>query len=112
MKRSIINEYADCSSVRIRQQDGSLFEIPIVDNKGVFLNFFKTNEEFNYRIITLLDEEFTYGLYKKHGCIAYLLCAFSHVKELTEEAKNILQKDLPYILEILNEGLKGSNYGA
>lgn len=103
MKRSIINEYADCSSVRIRQQDGSLLEIPIVDNKGVFLNFFKTNEEFNYRMITLLDEEFTYGLYKNHSGIAYLICAFSHVQELTEEAKNIIEKDMPYILESLNK---------
>ncbi len=101
MKRSSVNEYIECDYVRIRQDNGSLLEIPIVNNKGIFRHFFKTEEQFRYQVISNLENIATFALYEKIDNFSCLICAFSKAEEINDRAKEILKVHAPFVLESL-----------
>lgn len=91
----------ECESVSVRLPSGAFLEIPIVDNKGIFRHFFKTEEQFRYQVISNLENIATFALYEKIDNFSCLICAFSKAEEINDRAKEILKVHAPFVLESL-----------
>lgn len=80
------NELIKCESASVRLNNGEIFEFPIVDNKDLFPNLFRTDAEFNIEIQCVLLENDTHAMYRRKANIAYLICAWENKEEINEEA--------------------------
>ncbi len=86
------NELIECDYFHLEVSAGNIHKFPKVDNKGLFLHFRKTEEDFKYRLETLLTEALpVFAIYKKEGCFSVLVCAFSSQEEINNEAMAIVQ---------------------
>lgn len=81
-------------SFLLRIAPGEHQEFPVEDNKELFPHFRKTSEEFKFRLDSFFgDDVQTFGLYKKVGDFAILVCAFSKPEDVNEEAKTIIESN-------------------
>ena len=84
----------ECESFTLHIAPGKYQSFPVVDNKGLFPNFRKTNENFIYGFeIYRTDNGPFIGIYKKVGCFSILVSAFSKVNDINAEANEILSTD-------------------
>ena len=87
------NDIIECESVSVRIAPGEYFNFPVVDNKNIFLHFYKTSEEFKFQVQTSepFEDETTYALYGKKGDFAYLICSWSKKEEINDAALEIIK---------------------
>lgn len=94
------SDVIECGSISVKCDNGEIIEFPVVDNKGLFPNFFRTAEKFRFQVQCYLVEGNTYALYKRVNNIAYLLCAWNKKEEINNEALELIssKKELSYLL--------------
>ena len=84
----------ECESFSLHVAPGEYHSFPLVDNKGLFAHFRKTNEDFKYSHEAFPTKRgVVIGVYKKVGCFAILVCAFSNLNEMNKETKDILAEN-------------------
>lgn len=84
----------ECESFSLHVAPGEYHSFPLVENKGLFAHFRKTNEDYKYSYEAFKTEHaVVIGIYKKVGCFAILVCAFSNLNEINTEAKDILAEN-------------------
>lgn len=95
-----INGIIKCESASVRLSSGEIFEFPVVDNKDLFPNFFRTTDKFGLELQCLFLESEIYAMYKRKDNIAYLICAWEKPEEINQEAMNEIIADpkLSYLL--------------
>lgn len=94
------NEFIKCDSASVRLSNGEIFEFPIVDNKDLFPNFFRTELDFSIQVQCYLIGNETYAMYKRKENVAYLVCAWGNKSEINEEAmlEITVNPELAYLL--------------
>lgn len=94
------DEIITCESASVRIAPGIYFELPIVDNKDLFPNFFKTEENFRFQVQCNCINEFIYALYVRKENLAYLVCCWADKDEINEQAMQIIKSNpkLHYLL--------------
>lgn len=99
--KNFSNDIIDCASVAVRIGPGEYFEFAVVDNKGLFPNFYRTSQKFEVMVQCNCIEEFIYAIYKRKGNIAYLVCAWEKKHELNDAAIELI-KSKPELAYLLN----------
>ncbi|HDY4931401.1 TPA: hypothetical protein RPG34_003226 [Yersinia enterocolitica] len=88
---SIRGSIIECESITLRVSPGEYHNFPIVDNKGLFAHYRRTNEDGRFQLVTnLLEESETFAIYKKVGGFLILVCAFTSLEEINTEALAII----------------------
>lgn len=95
------SEIINCESASVRIAPGKYFDFPIVDNKGLFPSFFKTNSDFNIQVQCNCINDFIYALYLRKEKLAYLVCAWANKNEINDQAMQII-KENPKLHYLLN----------
>lgn len=91
---SIHGSIIACESITLRVSPGEYHNFPIVDNKGLFAHYRRTNEEGRFQLVAnLLEESVTFAIYKKVGDFLILVCAFTSLKEINTEALEIINSN-------------------
>lgn len=86
-----IFDLINCESFSLRIAPGEYRSFPVVDNKGQFVHFRKTDDKFIHMHEFYLSEDGPLvGLYKKVGGFSILVCAFYKLDEINQEAKEII----------------------
>lgn len=94
-------EIITCESASVRIAPGEYFEFPIVDNKGLFPNYFRTKSTFVFELQCNCIDNFIYALYMRKANIAYLICAWEKKEEINDRAMEVI-KDNPSLHYLLN----------
>lgn len=101
-----LQELIECESFSLHVAPGEYQSFPVVDDRGLFSNFRKTNEDFIFGVeIFLTGDGPVIGIYKKVGCFSILVSASSALGEMNTEANEILSRNESMrkcIEEILN----------
>lgn len=95
------NEIITCESASVRIAPGEYFDFPIVDNKDLFPNYFRTQSEFQFQLQCNCIDNFIYALYMRKANIAYLVCAWANKDEINDQAMQII-KENPKLHYLLN----------
>lgn len=92
--KNITNKAIEFESYTLRIAPGEYKTFPFVDNKGLFRDFIKTDDDFIFsHEVHLTEIGPVIGVYKKVGCFSVLVSAFYNLEEMNEEAKEILSDD-------------------
>lgn len=92
--KNINGKIIELESYTLRVAPGEYQTFPFVDNKGLFRDFWKTNDDFIFsHEVNLTENGPVIGLYKKAGCFSVLVGAFSNIEEMNVESKEILATD-------------------
>lgn len=95
----------ECESFTLRVAPGEYQTFPVVDNKGLFSHFRKTDEVFIYGFEVYRTENGpVIGIYKKVGCFSILVSTFSKMEEINSEASSILDGN-PSMKNCIEENL-------
>lgn len=95
----------ECESFTLHVAPGQYQNFPVVDNKGLFLHFRKTDEGFIYGFeVCRTDNGPVIGIYKKVGCFSILVSAFSKMEEINTEVGVILNNN-PSMKKSIEENL-------
>lgn len=95
----------ECESFTLRVAPGEYQNFPVVDNKGLFPHFRKTDEVFiNGFEVYRTDNGPVVGIYKKVSSFAILVCAFSKMEGINTEASVILSSN-PSMKKCIEENL-------
>lgn len=105
---NIVNDVSNVSgTVLLQTAPGEYLEFSLVDNKGLYPDFYRTTNSFSSEITMNLTAAYpSYAIYKKVGYYSILVCAFANKEEINEEAMSLINSNEKY-LEILSNLLEG-----
>lgn len=95
------NEIIDCESVSVRIAPGEYFQFPVVDNKGLFPHFFRSESKSDLQLQTNCIDEYFHALYQRKGNVFYLVCAWQTKEEINNAALDMIKAN-PKFHHILN----------